>query len=139
MDIEEQPDPGLALQEEADTRGVPLSLQEMVDGTLASEPAIVEEVPPLPSNRPIITYEIPAVIDGPVYAVWLGTGKDAEEASAIYDQVMDAAPDILGIMQAAFQNDVLRVEQTGFGQDTSVVRLLFGPLPGKDYAWQICN
>jgi hypothetical protein len=42
-------------------------------------------------------------------------------------------------MQAAFQNDVLRVEQTGFGQDTSVVRLLFGPLPGKDYAWQICN
>ena len=139
LDIEEQPDPGSALQEEADTRGVPLSLQEMVDGTLASEPAIVEEVPPLPSNRPTITYEIPAIIDGPVYAVWLGTGKDAEEASAIYDKVMDAAPDILGIMQAAFQNDVLRVEQTGFGQDTSVVRLLFGPLPGKDYAWQICN
>jgi len=109
----------------------------LVDGelTAAEDP----NAPPMPSNRPVLTYAIPPVVEGPIYAVWLGTGDSPEEAREIYDDVMRIAPDILGIMEAAYQNDSLPLEQTGLSEDLDVVRLLFGPLPGQDYAWQICN
>ena len=135
------PQPG---PEQPENAVVPLNLQELVDGTAAVAAAAaagppVLDVPPLPNNRPKLIYAIPPILDGPVYAVWLGTGENADEARALYDRVLTIAPDVLGIMQAAYQNDVLTREDTGSGKDQAVVRLLFGPLPGQDYAWQICN
>ena len=142
LDIAEQPDAADLLRAEADDRGAPLSLQELVDGELAAvtpSAANGEATPPLPIGRPELTYAIPPIVDEDVFAVWLGTGEDADEARAIYDDVMDVAPEILGIMEAAYQNDSLPPSQTGLESDLPVVRLLFGPLPGEDYAWQICN
>lgn len=137
LEITEQPDTvEVAAQSDTD-RGSRLSLQELVDGQTAAPNSA--EVPPLPTNRPQLTYAIPPILDGPVYAVWLGSGENADEAAALYDRLMRQAPDILGIMEAAYQDDVLTKELTGASKDMRVVRLLFGPLPGEGYAWQICN
>lgn len=130
--------PDLNIIEQPESPAVQLNFQDLVDGTPVSDPAAAP-LPPLPNNRPAVVYAIPPILDGPVYAVWLGTGEDVEEARALYDRVLKIAPDVLGIMQAAYQNDVLTREDTGSSRDQSIVRLLFGPLPGQDYAWQICN
>ena len=136
LQIDEQERAGENLLASTEPQRSSLSLQEMVDGTRVPAP---DALPPLPINRPNLTYAIPPIVDGPVFAVWLGTGKDADEARGIYDRVMQVAPDVLGLMEVAYQNDTLTREETGFPRDTSVVRLLFGPLPGQAYAWQICN
>ena len=138
LDISEQPEPSEVRVEIEEGRGTQLSLQELVDGQSA-DTAQPTALPPLPTNRPHLRYAIPPIIDEPVYAVWMGSGENTDEAAALHDQLMQTAPDILGIMQAAYQDDVLTKEMTGASKDMPIVRLLFGPLPGQEYAWQICN
>lgn len=138
LEITEQPEPSEISAEATADRGARLSLQDLVDGqsSVSAEPA---NLPPLPTNRPQLRYAIPPIIDEQVYAVWMGSGEDSDEAAALYDQLMQGAPDILGIMEVAYQDDVLTKELTGASSDMRIVRLLFGPLPGQEYAWQICN
>ena len=140
LEITEQPEPTEISADAESDRGARLSLQDLVDSqgssSVSAEPSTL---PPLPTNRPQLRYAIPPIIDEQVYAVWMGSGENADEAAALYDQLMQEAPDILGIMEVAYQDDVLTRELTGASSDMRVVRLLFGPLPGQKYAWQICN
>lgn len=128
------------LRVHSEERGARISLQELIDGTeLAADSDPATTLPPLPNNRPALTYAIPPIVEGPVYAVWLGSGETADEAEALYADAVRAAPDVLSLMEAAYQNDRLPADLTGASSDQEIVRLLLGPLPGEGYAWQICN
>ena len=48
-------------------------------------------------------------------------------------------PGVFELLQTAYQSEVLRADETSLGRDTTVIRLLVGPLPGPDYAWALCN
>ena len=97
-------------------------------------------MPPVPVLRPAPVYTLPSLAPGaPVYALWLGSGADADEVAALYERVAATAPGVFELLETAYQSEVLRAEETSLGRDTTVIRLLVGPLPGPDYAWAMCN
>ncbi len=97
-------------------------------------------MPPVPVPRPAPVYALPSLAPGaPVYALWLGSGADADEVAALYDRVSATAPGVFELLETAYQSEVLRADETSLGRDTTVIRLLVGPLPGPDYAWALCN
>ena len=95
---------------------------------------------PVPVLRPAPVYTLPSLAPGaPVYALWLGSGADADEVAALYERVAATAPGVFELLETAYKSEVLRADETSLGRDTTVIRLLVGPLPGPDYAWATCN
>jgi len=97
-------------------------------------------MPPIPALRPVPVYALPTLAPGePVFALWLGSGVNVEEVAALYADVSGAAPGVFELMETAYQSEVLRADETSLGRDTTVIRLLVGPLPGPEYSWGLCN
>jgi len=124
------------------------SLQTMVDeqageaaGTAAAAtPEPDFPMPTVPVPRPAPVYTLPGLAPGaPVYALWLGSGADADEVAALYDRVSATAPAVFELLETAYQSEVLRADETSLARDTTVIRLLVGPIPGPEYAWALCN
>ncbi|MGB1081950.1 MAG: tetratricopeptide repeat protein [Alphaproteobacteria bacterium] len=141
------PEPAPITEPKPETDPTP-SLQTMVDeqageaaGTAAAAtPEPDFPMPPVPVPRPAPVYTLPGLAPGaPVYALWLGSGADADEVAALYDRVSATAPGVFELLETAYQSEVLRADETSLGRDTTVIRLLVGPLPGPDYAWALCN
>ena len=141
------PEPAPSPESKPETDPTP-SLQTMVDeqagdaaGTAAAAaPEPDFPMPPVPVPRPTPVYTLPGIApDAPVYALWLGSGADADEVAALYDRVSATAPGVFELLETAYQSEVLRADETSLGRDTTVIRLLVGPVPGPDYAWALCN
>jgi len=158
LEPETEPEPEPEPDSSRETDPTP-SLQTMVDeqaggtggaatpetGPAALDPATSAPepdfpMPPVPVLRPAPVYTLPSIAPGaPVYALWLGSGADADEVAALYERVAATAPRVFELLETAYQSEVLRPEETSLGRDTTVIRLLVGPLPGPDYAWATCN
>ena len=134
----------LAEPDALEARDAPAEAEAEAEAEASSDdPSALSDAPPLPAGRPQPDFTIPAPGAETAFALWLGTGKDLEEARALYDDVLSAAPEILGLLEAAYQNDRLPPSASGTSSAATagqpIVRLLFGPLPGQAYAWQLCN